>query len=180
MWRDTLWSSPRRTRNQFICLVLSALPPNLMNRCLPNLGRMAPRRCALPSCSTVQQKHGSSWSKWSTAFLFYSWYSNKEMAPKDFLLLAGKEHCKCLHLWVRVNKSQLEFCTDLIHKLLENFWGRKDQGRPRIHPLESRFTKRHFPEHVPYNEKGRPEEQECAVAQGWWAGQAVFIYVPRL
>lgn len=44
-------------------------------------------------------------------------------------------------------------------------YGRKDQGRPRINPLESRFTERHFPQHVPYNEKGRPKERECAVCK---------------
>lgn len=47
----------------------------------------------------------------------------------------------------------------------KNYHGRKDQGRPRINPLESRFTERHFPQHVPYNEKGRPKERECAVCK---------------
>lgn len=62
-------------------------------------------------------------------------------------------------------RTHLEFRIDLIHKLVENYHGRKDQGRPRINPLESRFTERHFPQHVPYNEKGRPKERECAVCK---------------
>ena len=62
-------------------------------------------------------------------------------------------------------RIQLEFRVDLAHKLVENYNERKDQGRPRIHPLESRFTERHFPEHVPYNKKGRPKERECAVCK---------------
>lgn len=62
-------------------------------------------------------------------------------------------------------RNQLEFRVDLVHKLVENFNGRKDQRRPRIHPQEARFTERHFPEHVPYNEKGRPKERECTVCK---------------
>lgn len=42
---------------------------------------------------------------------------------------------------------------------------RTETSRPRINPLESRFTERHFPQHVPYNEKGRPKERECAVCK---------------
>lgn len=76
-------------------------------------------------------------------------------------------------------RNQLEFRVDLVHKLVENFNGRKDQRRPRIHPLEARFTERHFPEHVPYNEKGRPKERVHSL-QSWWAGEVMFIYVPRL
>lgn len=66
-------------------------------------------------------------------------------------------------------RTHLEFRVDLIHKLVENYNGRKDQGRPRINPLESRFTEIHFPQHVPHNEKGQPKEGECAVckAAGW-------------
>ena len=72
--------------------------------------------------------------------------------------------------------TQLEFRVDLIHKLVENFNGRKDQERPRIHPLEARFTERHFPEHVPYNEKGRPKERECAVCKaGGWVKRCSFM-----
>ena len=61
--------------------------------------------------------------------------------------------------------TPLEFHVDFIHKLVESCNGRKDQGSSRINPLELRFTERHFPELVPYNEMGRPKERECAVCK---------------
>jgi len=63
--------------------------------------------------------------------------------------------------------TQLEFRVDLIQTLIENYHGRKNQGRSRFNPLESRFTERHFPQHVPYNEKGVGSENVlCAKLLG--------------
>ena len=91
------------------------------------------------------------------------------MAPKIFFFLLETSIVNAficeLESTNHTPRNQLEFRVDLVHKLVENFNGRKDQERPRIHPLEARFTERHFQEHVPYNEKGRPKEQECAVCK---------------
>ncbi|CAB4022101.1 Hypothetical predicted protein [Paramuricea clavata] len=55
-----------------------------------------------------------------------------------------------------------EFRVDLAKKLIGDFTSRKRPGRPSME-LIARLTERHFPSHLPTNEKGKVKERRCHV-----------------
>ena len=163
--RDTLWHWLGRTENPFISWVPSVLLPNLMSMFLLNRERRMVLRkmftvLMLSRCTT------NTWGLWiktikcapTTQWGFKQRNGHQEFSPsylREALQMPSFARQSLLTIFHVTNWHLM-----LIHKLVENFCGRMNLGRPRIHPLEARFT-----EHVPFNAKGRPKEQECAVCK---------------
>ena len=59
--------------------------------------------------------------------------------------------------------SQKLFQIDLAKQLIGNFSSGKKCGRPSDEQLCARHVKRHFPDFLPTNEKGKRLEKRCKV-----------------
>ena len=122
-----------------------------MNRCLRNQGKgKVPLKMFL-----VRKLYRCTTNTWGQLIviikcvLILLLVCNQKTAPRIFFFLLETSIVNAficeLESTNHTPRNQLEFRVDLVQKLVENFSGRKDQGRPRIHPLKARFTERHFP-----------------------------------